>query len=78
MSPPIPPLIEKTLRHFWTCEFTTLAKDGTPITWPVYPMYLARRGQILIASPIGYPQKPCMSAAIRAFPCFTPSLPEVG
>ncbi|NUM44018.1 MAG: pyridoxamine 5'-phosphate oxidase family protein [Anaerolineales bacterium] len=57
MSPPIPPLIEKTLRHFWTCEFTTLAKDGTPITWPVYPMYLARRGQILIASPIGYPQK---------------------
>ncbi len=54
---PLPKAVEQTLRHFWTCEFTTLAKDGTPITWPVYPMFLAKRGQILIASPIGYPQK---------------------
>ncbi len=45
------------IRRFWTCEFTTLAHTGAPITWPVFPSYLAGSGRFLIAAPLGYPQK---------------------
>ncbi len=44
------------LRSYRTCEFSTLAKDGTPITWPVCARYL-EDGRFLLTTSIGLPQK---------------------
>lgn len=42
--------------RYFTCEFTTLARDGTPVTWPVSPRLLAD-GRFLLTTSIGMPQK---------------------
>lgn len=44
------------LREYRTCEFSTLAKDGTPITWPVCARLLPD-GRLLLTTSIGLPQK---------------------
>ena len=41
---------------YFTCEFTTLSRDGTPVTWPVSPRLLAD-GRLLLTTSIGMPQK---------------------
>ncbi len=47
-----PEEIETVFRDFRTCEFSTLARDGTPIIWPVQPFYPAKQGQFPVtASP---------------------------
>ncbi len=56
-SVPLSPTTLQIVHRFWTCEFTTLARTGAPITWPVFPSYLAGSGRFLIAAPLGYPQK---------------------
>lgn len=53
----LPPEVEAVLRAFRTCEFTTLARDGTPITWPTLPFYDAERGCFLVTTSVGLPQK---------------------
>lgn len=53
----LPPDIEAVFHEFRTCEFTTLAKDGTPITWPTLPFYFADAGRFIITTSIGLPQK---------------------
>jgi hypothetical protein len=53
----LPSLVETTIHNFWTCEFSTISKSGAPVTWPVFPIYLAKKGQFLVFSPIGFPQK---------------------
>lgn len=45
-------LIEK----YYTCEFTTIARDGSPQTWPVSPRLLPD-GRFLVGTSIGLPQK---------------------
>jgi hypothetical protein len=42
--------------RYFTCEFTTLSRDGTPVTWPVSPR-LTSDGRFLLATSIGMPQK---------------------
>jgi Pyridoxamine 5'-phosphate oxidase len=42
--------------NYFTCEFTTLSRDGSPQTWPVSPRLLTD-GRLLIATSIGLPQK---------------------
>lgn len=42
---------------FRTCEFSTLAKDGTPIIWPTMAHYQPEQGRFLITTSIGLPQK---------------------
>lgn len=42
--------------RYFTCEFTTLSRDGTPATWPVSPRLLAD-GRFLLTTSIGMPQK---------------------
>lgn len=42
---------------FRTCEFTTLARDGTPITWPTLPFWQAEHGRFLVTTSIGLPHK---------------------
>jgi len=52
-----PPEVEVVFREFRTCEFSTLAKDGTPITWPTLPAWRPEEGRFLIATSVGLPQK---------------------
>lgn len=53
----LPPEVRATLREFRTCEFTTLAKNGAPITWPLAARYEAEQGHFVITTSIGFPQK---------------------
>lgn len=42
--------------RYFTCEFTTLSRDGAPVTWPVSPR-LQTDGRFLLTTSIGMPQK---------------------
>jgi hypothetical protein len=53
----IPPELGEVFREFRTCELSTLARDGTPVTWPTNPLYQPDEGRFLIATSIGLPQK---------------------
>jgi hypothetical protein len=44
------------LDAYRTCEFTTLGRDGTPLTWPVSPRR-QEDGTLLVTTSIGFPQK---------------------
>ena len=44
------------LDGYRTCEFATLAKDGTPLAWPTCPLG-QHDGTVLITTSIGFPQK---------------------
>jgi general stress protein 26 len=57
MTLKIPGEIETVFRQFRTCEFSTLSKDGTPITWPVTPLYEPEKNRFVITTSIGLPQK---------------------
>jgi hypothetical protein len=52
----IPPAALEMLRGYRTCELSTMAKDGTPITWPVCARLLDD-GRFLMSTSIGLPQK---------------------
>ena len=52
-----PPEIEDVFREFRTCETTTLARDGTPITWPTLPFWRPDEGYFMITTSIGLAQK---------------------
>lgn len=52
----IPPDALAILRRYRTCEFSTLAKGGTPITWPVCARFLDD-GRFLLTTSIALPQK---------------------
>jgi hypothetical protein len=41
---------------YFTCEFTTLSRDGSPVTWPVTPRIL-EDSRFLLTTSIGLPQK---------------------
>lgn len=51
-----PPEVQAVIREFRTCEFSTFAKDGTPITWPIAP-FLFDSGSFVITCSIGISQK---------------------
>jgi hypothetical protein len=57
LSIAIPPDIEAVFRAFRTCEFSTLAKDGTPITWPTLPFWDAAGGRFVVTTSIALAQK---------------------
>jgi hypothetical protein len=57
MTLPIPAEVEAVFREFRTCEFSTLAADGTPITWPMLPFFRASTGQFMTTTSIGLPDK---------------------
>jgi Pyridoxamine 5'-phosphate oxidase len=44
------------LDAYRTCEFATIARDGTPLAWPVSPFRLPD-GTLLVTTAIGFPQK---------------------
>ena len=53
----LPPEVEEVFREFRTCEFSTLARDGTPIVWPTLPFWYPDEGRFLITTSIGLPHK---------------------
>ena len=53
----LPEDVRAVLENFRCCEFSTIARDGTPLTWPTTPLLLADRGQLLLTTTIGFPVK---------------------
>jgi hypothetical protein len=53
----LPPEVETVFREFRTCEMSTLARDGAPITWPTLPFWRPREGRFPITTSIGLPHK---------------------
>jgi len=53
----VPVELDAVFREFRTCELSTLAKDGTPVTWPTEPFYQPEKGRFLITTSIGLAQK---------------------
>ncbi len=53
----LPPEVTAVFRAFRTCEFSTLARDGTPITWPTLPFFDETNERFLVTTSIGLPVK---------------------
>lgn len=53
----LPPEVQAVISEFRTCEFSTLARDGTPITWPTVPFYDPTRGIFIVTTSIALAQK---------------------
>jgi hypothetical protein len=53
----VPPEVDAVFQQVRTCEFTTLAKDGTPITWPTVALYEPAQARFVITTSIGLPHK---------------------
>jgi hypothetical protein len=53
----LPPEIEDVFEEFRTCELSTLARDGTPITWPTLPFWRSGENRFLITTSIALAQK---------------------
>jgi hypothetical protein len=49
--------IRRVLREFYTCEVTTVNRQGKPITWPATAYYDEETGQIILAASIAFPVK---------------------
>lgn len=53
----VPPAVGAVVREFRSCEFSTLARDGTPVTWPTMPFFEPEHRRFVISSSIGLAQK---------------------
>ena len=53
----LPAEVENAIRAFRVCEFSTIAKDGTPITWPLAARYKPEQSCFVLTTSIGFPQK---------------------
>ena len=53
----LPPEVEDVFEEFRTCEMSTLARDGTPITWPTLPFWYSDEKRFTITTSIGLAQK---------------------
>ncbi|MET0187605.1 MAG: pyridoxamine 5'-phosphate oxidase family protein [Pseudonocardia sediminis] len=49
-------LVDVVSAHL-SCEVATIARDGTPIAWPMVPLYLPDRDEFLLTTSIGFPAK---------------------
>lgn len=74
----VPAEVEAVWREFRVCEFSTLARDGTAITWSTAARYLPDQTQFLITTSIELPQKPSISAATPRWRCCFRTPPAVG
>ena len=53
----LPPEVEDVFEEFRTCEMSTLASDGIPITWPTLPFWYSAEKRFTITTSIGLAQK---------------------
>jgi hypothetical protein len=56
-KPDLPEPVREVLVRFLTAEFTTIGKDGTPVTWLVTVQHQEDEGTFLLCTSIGYPGK---------------------
>jgi nitroimidazol reductase NimA-like FMN-containing flavoprotein (pyridoxamine 5'-phosphate oxidase superfamily) len=52
----LPPEVLQVLDEFRTCEFSTIGKDGVPVTWPL-ATFRRPDGDFIATTSIGLPQK---------------------
>ena len=57
MTASLPPEIQQVFDSFITTEYTTVAPNGQPITWPVTPYYRPGDPCIDVTTGLGYPKK---------------------
>ncbi len=62
----LPSEVEEVFREFRTCEMSTLARDGTPITWPTLPFWKPDEGRFMVTTSISLAQK---AFNVRRNPC---------
>jgi len=53
----LPPDVEAVFRKFFTCEFTTVNKQGAPLTWPTLPYYDQPEGRFILTASIAFAVK---------------------
>lgn len=53
----VPGAVDDAFELYRTAELSTLARDGTPITWPTTPFLLADRGAFAVTTSPAFPQK---------------------
>jgi hypothetical protein len=53
----LPEAVLEAFRAYRTCEFSTFARDGTPVTWPTVAMFQADEGRFVIGTSIGLNRK---------------------
>jgi pyridoxamine 5'-phosphate oxidase-like protein len=53
----LPPEVEEVFGEFRTCEFSTLARDGTPITWPAATLWQPEEDQFVLTTSIALARK---------------------
>lgn len=53
----LPPEVEAVFHQFRTAEMSTIARDGTPVTVEVTPVWQPDRGRFLVTASIGLPRK---------------------
>ena len=53
----LPPDVEAVFRRFFTCEITTINKQGQPLTWPNLPYYDEPQGRLVVTASIAFPVK---------------------
>ncbi|MBB6551747.1 hemerythrin [Nonomuraea rubra] len=52
----LPDVLTRTLQDALVCSYTSLTRDGRPITWPVVP-YIGERGTLDVTTGLTYPDK---------------------
>lgn len=57
MTSTLPQEVRDAFGRFVTCEFTTVASNKQPITWPVTPYYDQGGATIDVTTGLGYPKK---------------------
>lgn len=55
--PALPREVEEVLGRFRTCEFSTLARSGAPIAWPVAALWRPEEGRFVLTTSVGLAQK---------------------
>jgi general stress protein 26 len=53
----LPAEVLAVLREFRCCEMATVGPDGTPVAWPMVPLLLLDRAQLLLTTSIGFAAK---------------------
>jgi hypothetical protein len=53
----VPAEVGAVVREFRSCELSTFARDGTPVTWPTMPFFEPDHRRFLITSFIGLAQE---------------------
>lgn len=53
----LPDAVVRAFRAYRTCEFSTVARDGTPVTWPTVAIFQPDEGRFIVGTSIGQNRK---------------------